>query len=195
MTEGRPFPDRIFWLDAEMTGLDVLGKDSIMEIACVVTDGELNVVAEGPELVFAMTNKQLKKMGPWCRKTHGESGLTQKCKDSDLTHEEGDEILADFIRKNCPKAPLAGNSVHADRQFMCKELPKSVKELHYRIIDVSSIKELAKRWYPGLPERNKDRKTGVGGAHTAKYDIYESIEELKHYRKNVFKDKASVSLD
>lgn len=109
-----------------------------------------------------------------------------------MTLEDGDEILSEFIRKHCPKAPLAGNSVHADRQFMCKELPKSVKELHYRIIDVSSIKELAKRWYPGLKERNKDRKTGVGGAHTAKYDIYESIEELKHYRANIFKDKANV---
>jgi oligoribonuclease (3'-5' exoribonuclease) len=79
-------------------------------------------------------------------------------RESHLTLEDGDEILSEFIKKHCPKAPLAGNSVHADRQFMCKELPKSVKELHYRIIDVSSIKELAKRWYPGLKERNKDRK-------------------------------------
>jgi len=85
-----------------------------------------------------------------------------------LTLEDGDEILSEFIRKHCPKAPLAGNSVHADRQFMCKELPKSVKELHYRIIDVSSIKELAKRWYPGLKERNKDRKVG--------FKFYEQME-------------------
>ena len=76
----RQFPDRIFWLDAEMTGLDVLGDDTLMELACVVTDGELNVVVEGPELVFGVSNRQLKKMGAWCRKTHGESGLTKKCR-------------------------------------------------------------------------------------------------------------------
>lgn len=114
------------------------------------TDGNLNIVQEGPELIFHISDGLLDTMDEWCTRTHGESGLTEKCRKSQLTIEQGDEIVSEFIQKHCPNMPLAGNSVHMDACFMRKEMPKSMKSLSYRIVDVSSIKELSKRWYPDL---------------------------------------------
>lgn len=140
----------LFWLDAEMTGLNYQGKDQIMEIACLVTDDKLNIIHEGPEMIFNISETLLESMDEWCTKTHGESGLTAKCKKSTMTIEEGDQIVSEFIKQYCPNAPLAGNSVHMDACFMRKEMPLSMNGLSYRIVDVSSVKELCKRWYPNV---------------------------------------------
>merc|ERR1712130_190248 len=180
----------LFWLDAEMTGLNYAGEDRIMEIACIVTDKELNVLVHGPELVFHLPDDLLQSMDEWCTKTHGKSGLTDKCRESKLSIAEGDQLVAQFIEQHCAGAPLAGNSVHMDKCFMMKEMPLTCQQLSYRIVDVSSVKEICRRWYPGVfnAAPSKISKTAIGGAHTAKYDIIKSIEELKYYRENIFVD-------
>ena len=111
---------RLFWVDCEMTGLDYMGKDKIMEFASVVTDGDLNVIKEGPEFVVHISDADLGAMDEWCTRTHGQTGLTEKCRNSKDTISQWDEKVAQFIRDNCPKAPIAGNSVHMDLNFMRK---------------------------------------------------------------------------
>ena len=136
------------WVDLEMTGLD-LDKDEIIEMACIVTDKNLNIVAESPELVINVREELLNGMDEWCTRTHTESGLVEQVKESKIRIQEADEMMSEFLRKaNVPKGvcPIAGNSVHMDKRFIDKYMKKFSAHLHYRIVDVSTIKEMAKRW-------------------------------------------------
>ncbi|KAK4699481.1 oligoribonuclease, partial [Phenoliferia sp. Uapishka_3] len=186
----------IVWIDCEMTGLaaylppPTLPKgqpflpDRILEIACIVTDGDLNPLDEGVEFIIRTEKAVLDRMNDWCIEQHGKTGLTTSCLESQFTMEEVDKLVASYVTKHCPDgmALLAGNSVHADLAFIKKDLPKLANVLHYRIIDVSSIKELASRWYPSLRLPAKS-----ASAHRALSDIQDSINELKYYRQNIFK--------
>ncbi|KAI9358822.1 ribonuclease H-like domain-containing protein [Pilaira anomala] len=165
-----------------MTGLDI-EKDHLIEIAVLITDGDLNIVAEGPELIIHQPKEVMDKMNEWCVQHHGASGLTKQVLESKISIEEAEKQVFEFLKEHVPKgvAPLAGNSVHADKVFLCKEMPSVVEQLHYRIVDVSTIKELAKRWYPQIA-KGVVKKAG----HRALDDIIESIEELKYYREHVF---------
>ncbi|KAI9478068.1 MAG: ribonuclease H-like domain-containing protein [Benjaminiella poitrasii] len=189
--------DPLVWIDCEMTGLDIQ-KDHLIEIAVLITDGDLNIVAKGPELVIHQPREVMDNMNAWCIEHHGASGLTQQVLDSKLTVQEAETQVCEFLKQHIPAgvAPLAGNSVHADKRFLSKEMPGLVDYLHYRIVgkfllfndnqfllllDVSTVKELTKRWYPKIA-------AGVvkKGGHRALDDIVESIEELKYYREHVF---------
>lgn len=176
--------ERLVWVDLEMTGLDVQ-KETIMEAAVLITDSELNMVAEGPNIILKVDNDLLDNMNDWCKDHHGKSGLTDKCRSSKITLSAGEDQLLQFIAQHTEKgkAPLAGNSVHADKRFLDKYMPKLMKHLHYRIVDVSTVKELCRRWYPedftGAPSKKL--------SHRALDDIRESIEELKYYRSTIFK--------
>ncbi|KAK7063198.1 Oligoribonuclease, mitochondrial [Halocaridina rubra] len=176
--------ERLVWVDLEMTGLDV-EKETIMEAAVIITDSELNLVAEGPNLAFTVEDNLLDNMNDWCKEHHGKSGLTAKCRNSDVTLAAGEDQLLQFIAQHTEKgkAPLAGNSVHADKKFLDKYMPKLMKHLHYRIVDVSTVKELCRRWYPEDISGAPPKKT----SHRALDDIRESIEELKYYRATIFK--------
>nr|GAT57829.1 predicted protein [Mycena chlorophos] len=177
----------MIWVDCEMTGLN-LEKDKILEIAVIITDGQLEPVDDGIEFIIQTPKESLDAMDEWCTKQHGHSGLTQACLDSPYSHEEVTKRVLAYIKKWVPQrrvGVLAGNSVHADRGFLVKQMPEVVEWLHYRIIDVSSIKELSRRWYPelGIPKLKESN-------HRALDDIRGSIEELKWYRRNVFKQPA-----
>ncbi|KAF2871922.1 oligoribonuclease-like protein [Massariosphaeria phaeospora] len=179
--------DPLVWIDCEMTGLDP-ETESIMSIACFVTDHNLNLADEdGYEVVIRHSKDDLDRMGEWCTKHHDESGLTQACLNSTTTPAEATEALLQYIKKNVPKAQsalLAGNSVHADRSFLVKAPYNAVIEhLHYRILDVSSIKEAARRWAPVDVLNKQPRKKML---HEARADILESIEEARFYREVFF---------
>lgn len=173
----------IVWVDLEMTGLDI-NNDHIIEMACLITDKDLNVIAEGPDLVIKQSDELLDGMNDWCKKTHGESGLTEQVRNSKIDLKTAEQMMLEFIKKYTPKGkcPLAGNSIHVDRIFLNKYMGDFLGHLHYRIIDVSTIKELAKRWYPEQKFFEK------AGAHRALGDIKESIKELKYYRSVLFKE-------
>lgn len=175
--------DRIVWIDCEMTGLD-LENDVLVEVAAVVTDSELTVLGEGINVVIAPPDAALAQMDPFVRDMHTSSGLLDVLADG-VTVAEAQERVVDHIRQWVPeagKAPLAGNSVGTDKAFLEREMPELVGHLHYRVIDVSSIKELARRWYPRIyfnsPAKN--------GGHRALADILESIDELRYYRAAMF---------
>jgi oligoribonuclease len=169
------------WIDLEMTGLDPETM-VILEIATVVTDADLNIIAEGPQIAINYPLDVLDRMEEWSRTHHQASGLTDRVKASAINCLQAEQETLKFVSAYCSKgeSPLCGNSVWQDRRFLVKHMPLLEAHFHYRIIDVSSIKELAKRWYPGLPpyQKNKD--------HLAMNDIRESIEELKYFRKNIF---------
>ncbi len=171
----------LVWIDLEMTGLNP-ETDHILEIASIVTDGELNILAYGPEIVINQSNEVLDSMNEWCVKQHGESGLTEKVRNSLITLADAEKLTLKFIRKltGRAKVPLCGNSIGQDKMFLMKYMPKVINQLHYRTVDVSTIKELASRWYPNLPRFAK--KT----SHRALDDIQESIAELKYYREQLF---------
>ncbi|KAI0260184.1 ribonuclease H-like protein [Gloeopeniophorella convolvens] len=176
----------LVWIDCEMTGLDYQ-NDRILEIAVLITNGNLDVMDDGLEFVIRTEKQVLDNMNEWCVKQHGASGLTSACLESKHTTEAVQEEVLQYIKKWVPQersAMLAGNSVHADRAFLAKDMPKIVEWLHYRIVDVSSIKELHRRWYPRrpLPDTVFRRET----KHRALDDIRGSIEELKWYRENIF---------
>ncbi|KAK5859211.1 hypothetical protein PBY51_003294 [Eleginops maclovinus] len=175
---------RMVWVDLEMTGLDI-EKDKIIEMACLITDSELNILAEGPNLIINQPKELLDGMSEWCKEHHGKSGLTQGVQDSKITLEQAEYEFLSFVRQHTPpgQCPLAGNSVHADKRFLDKFMPQFMYHLHYRIIDVSTIKELCRRWYPEEYRIVPHKKA----AHRALDDIQESIKELKFYRANVFK--------
>ncbi|KAI8646181.1 ribonuclease H-like domain-containing protein [Parasitella parasitica] len=181
----RMVKDPLVWIDCEMTGLD-LKKDRIIEIAVLITDGDLNIVGKGPELVIHQPKHVMDNMNEWCLQHHGNSGLTQQVLDSKITIQEAEKQVYEFLKEHVPRgiAPLAGNSVHEDKKFLLKEMPSVADHLHYRIVDVSTIKELCKRWYPEDASGVVKKLT-----HRAMDDIIESIEELKYYRKHVFKAK------
>ena len=173
----------LVWLDLEMTGL-IIATDVILEIACVITDGNLNVIAEGPSFIIHQPEEKLAAMGKWCQDHHGKTGLTNAVRASTITLEQAELETLAFIKKYCPihTAVLAGNTVWQDRNFLDKYMPSIVNYLHYRIVDVTAIKELVKRWYP----QDKNIEFKKSDRHRALSDVYESIEELRHYRRSFF---------
>ena len=174
---------RLVWLDMEMTGLDP-EKERIIEVAVVVTEPDLTIVAEGPVLVIHQPDTLLDAMDSWNRSTHGKSGLTDKVKASTLTEAQAEDQLIAFLAQHVPagKSPLCGNTVSQDRRFMFNYMPKLEQFFHYRTVDVSTIKELARRWRPELLKGFEKRSK-----HEALADIYESIDELKYYRETFIK--------
>ncbi|MGZ8154721.1 MAG: oligoribonuclease [Burkholderiales bacterium] len=176
-------PSRLIWIDMEMSGLDP-EKDRVLEVAIIVTDSLLNTVAEAPVLVVRQGNDVLDAMDDWNKSTHGKSGLVDRVKASTLTEGEAEERLLSFLSDLVPPriSPMCGNSVHQDRRFLARYLPRLEAFFLYRNLDVSTLKELARRWKPeimaGLTKHGK---------HEALADIYESIEELKYYREHFLK--------
>lgn len=179
-------PNNLVWMDLEMTGLDA-DKEVIIEIATIITDSDLNIVAEGPCLVINQDDEILKLMDEWNQRTHGASGLIQKVKQSTLSVEEAERITLDFIKQYVPykSSPLCGNSVQQDRRFLDRYMKDLTDYLHYRNIDVTTIKEVIRRWYP-----NGTRLPKKSDAHMALIDVRESINELIYYRNNFFTDYA-----
>lgn len=176
--------DELVWIDCEMTGLD-LGKDRLIEIAVLVTDGELNLLGDGLDVVIHADDESLDGMAEVVATMHRKSGLTEEVRSSAIDVPTAEAMVLDYIRghvKQAKTAPLAGNSIGTDRGFIARDMPALDGFLHYRMIDVSSIKELCRRWYPriyfGQPEK--------GLAHRALADIHESIRELKYYRGTAF---------
>jgi oligoribonuclease len=175
----------LVWMDLEMTGLDP-ARDVIVEIATIVTDDELEIVAEGPDLVVHQPDEALGAMEPIVVEMHTASGLLEAIKASTVSLEEAGAATLDFIKQHVPEprtVPLCGNSIGTDRRFLAVHLPAIEDHLHYRSVDVSTIKELTRRWYPGALEATPRKAT----AHRALDDIRESIEELRWYRQHVFK--------
>jgi oligoribonuclease len=174
---------RLVWLDLEMTGLDP-EKERIIEAAVVVTEPDLTFVAEGPVVVIHQSDELLNAMDKWNTSTHGKSGLTEKVRASTVTEEQAEEQLLEFLSKYVPagKSPLCGNTVGQDRRFLVKYMPRLEAFFHYRNLDVSTLKELALRWKPEVY-----RSFVKQSRHEALADIYESIEELKHYREHFIK--------
>lgn len=175
--------ENLVWIDLEMTGLDT-EVDTILEIATIITDGGLTILEEGPSLVIHQPDYVLDAMGEWVKDTHGKSGLTQAVKDSKVTLEQAELETLTFIQKYCQqkKGVLCGNSVWQDRNFLARYMPRITDYLHYRLVDVTSVKELLYRWYPGSPHLSFKKQD----MHRALPDIFESIEELRHYRKYFF---------
>lgn len=177
--------DRLVWIDLEMTGLDP-ERHVIVEVAAVVTDAELTVLGEGLDLVVHATEEQLGQMDDFVTKMHANSGLDEEIRTSTVTIEEAEEAVLRLVEKHCDPnhpAPLAGNSIATDRTFIRAYMPRLDKALHYRMIDVSTIKELARRWHPRAYYNQPDK----GMAHRALQDIIESIRELDFYRRSVFR--------
>lgn len=175
----------LVWIDMEMSGLDP-ATCGILEIAVLVTDGDLNEIAEGPDLVIHQPDELLAAMDEWNTKHHGESGLTERVRRSKVTLADAQQQVLDFLRPLAParKSPLCGNSVHQDRAFLARYMPDLEGYLHYRNIDVSTLKELVRRWYPDVPIPAKRE------AHRALSDIRESITELRYYRERVFRENS-----
>ncbi|MCW2611342.1 MAG: oligoribonuclease [Actinomycetota bacterium] len=176
--------DRLVWIDCEMTGLD-LGRDALIEVAALVTDSDLNVLGEGVDVVIRADDSLLDGMIDVVRDMHAKSGLTEEVRRSTVTVAEAERMVLDYVRQYVPEprtAPLCGNSIATDRGFLTRDMPALDDYLHYRMVDVSSVKELARRWYPrvyfGQPQK--------GLAHRALADIQESIRELEYYRRTVF---------
>ena len=172
--------DTLVWMDLEMTGLDP-EDNVIIEIATIITDDELNIVAEGPVIAVHQPDSELDKMDDWNVNTHGNSGLVERVKNSTVSMADAEKQTIDFIAQYVKKghSPLCGNSIHQDRRFLVKQMPLLEEYVHYRNIDVSTLKELAKRWKPSiLPGFKKS------GSHKALDDILESIAEMKYYREH-----------
>jgi oligoribonuclease len=175
--------DRLVWIDCEMTGLD-LRADALIEVAALVTDFELNVLGDGIDVIVKPPQEALDQMDEFVRTMHTSSGLLEEL-DSGLTMDEAEERVLGYIREHCAdgsRPPLAGNTVATDRSFLARDMPDLESFLHYRIVDVSSIKELSRRWYP----RTYFNAPAKSGNHRALADIQESIEELRYYRAAVF---------
>jgi oligoribonuclease len=176
--------DRLVWIDCEMTGLD-LGRDALIEIAALVTDGDLRVLGEGVDLVIHADEPLLAGMPDVVRDMHARSGLTEEVRRSSVTLREAEERVLAYIREHVPDprtAPLAGNSIATDRGFLTRDMPELDAHLHYRMVDVSSIKELCRRWFPRVFYAKPEK----GLAHRALADIRESIRELDYYRRTLF---------
>ena len=173
----------LIWIDMEMTGLD---PDTcvVLEIATIVTDAQLNVLAEGPVLAIHQSDEVLANMNEWCIDVHGKTGLTQRCRDSKISEHDAQAQTIAFLSQWVPagKSPLCGNTIGQDRRFMVKYMPELEAYCHYRSIDVSTIKELASRWQPDVLKGFNKK-----GVHLALADIQESIAELQYYRAHVFK--------
>ncbi|WP_320065347.1 oligoribonuclease [Micromonospora sp. RTGN7] len=179
-----PVADLLVWIDCEMTGLD-LGRDALIEVAALVTDPDLNVLGDGVDVVIHADEAALEGMPEIVRTMHAKSGLTEEVRRSVVTLAEAEDLVLEYVTshvKDPRTAPLCGNSIGTDRGFIARDMPRLDAHLHYRMIDVSSIKELCRRWYPrvyfGQPRK--------GLAHRALADIQESIRELEYYRRTVF---------
>lgn len=177
-----PDKSNLVWIDLEMTGLDPL-RDVIIEAAVLITDGDLNIIAHGPELAIHRSEAQLSVMNSWNRETHHGSGLIRRVRASEIEIDHAQTEIVEFVQQwtNKGQSPLCGNSVHQDKRFLYQEMPQLVDWLNYRIIDVSTVKELAKRWYPELGKFVKQQN------HRALDDIRESINELRWYREQMFR--------
>jgi len=175
--------DHLIWLDLEMTGLEP-EVDVILEIATIITDSQLTILAQGPVFAIKQSDEVLNNMNPWCIDHHGNSGLTQRCRDSRITLRQAEEATLAFVQQWVPqgKSPMCGNSIGQDRRFINKYMPEYEEHFHYRNLDVSTVKELARRWNP-----NALSKVVKTGAHLALDDIKESIAELKVYQQHFFK--------
>lgn len=170
--------NNLIWIDLEMTGLEVR-KDTIIEIATVVTDANLNVIAEGPVMAIHVEQARLDAMDEWCTTHHGNSGLTKRVQESQISLRDAELATLEFLKDYVPKgkSPMCGNSICQDRRFLIEEMPELEAFFHYRNLDVSTLKELAKRWVPSVYSSHQKKSV-----HLALDDIYESIAELKHYR-------------
>ena len=176
--------DTLVWIDCEMTGLD-LSSDLLIEVACIVTDGELNQLGDGIDLVISAPEQALLEMDPVVVNMHRESGLDKAVLASTLSLADAEAQVLDFVRQHVPeprKAPLCGNSIATDRAFIARDMPLLDAHLHYRMVDVSSVKELARRWYPRAYYASPTKR----GGHRALADILESVAELRYYREAVF---------
>jgi oligoribonuclease len=174
--------DLLVWMDLEMSGLEP-DRDVILEIATLITDASLTVIAEGPVLVVHQPDAVLAAMDDWNREHHGASGLSERVRASRLSIADIETQTLAFVGEHCTErsSPLCGNSIHQDRRFIARYMPRLDRYLHYRNIDVSTVKELARRWYPDQPPPEKKH------AHLALDDIRESIDELRFYRAHVFR--------
>lgn len=175
--------DNLIWIDLEMTGLEPK-TDVIIEIATIVTDSDLNILAEGPSLAIHQSDAILEAMDEWCTNQHGNSGLTQRVKDSVISESDAEQQTITFLQEFVDKgaSPMCGNSIGQDRRFLNKYMPELEAFFHYRNLDVSSLKELAKRWNPSVADGVVKK-----GSHLAMDDIRDSINELKHYRDHFLK--------
>ncbi|MCC9000703.1 MAG: oligoribonuclease [Candidatus Contendobacter sp.] len=174
-------PDNLIWIDLEMTGLEPQ-TDLIIEIATLITDSQLNILAEGPVLAIHQSDAALAAMDDWNRKQHGESGLVDRVRASRVNEREAETRTLEFLSQYAPKgkSPICGNSICQDRRFLARCMPELEAYFHYRNLDVSTIKELARRWYPNLKGFSKT------SAHLALQDIRDSIAELRFYRERLF---------
>jgi oligoribonuclease len=179
----RPNEMNLIWVDLEMTGLEP-DTDRIIEIAVVVTDMHLNTIAEGPVFAIHQSDETMDKMDAWNKGTHGRSGLIERVKNSTVSEEQAEAALIAFLKQFVPagKSPMCGNTICQDRRFMARTMPKLEAFFHYRNLDVSTLKELCRRWKPELVGGFKKHQK-----HTALADIIESVEELKYYREHFIK--------
>ena len=176
--------ERLVWVDCEMTGLD-LARDALIEVAVVVTDADLAPLDDGLDIVINVADDVLDTMIPFVRDMHASSGLTDAVRASTTTLGDAEDQVLEYVRRHVPderSAPLCGNSIATDRGFLARDMPRLDQHLHYRMIDVSSLKELAKRWYPRVYQSQPPK----GLAHRALADINESIQELTYYRATLF---------
>jgi oligoribonuclease len=185
----RPDENRLVWIDMEMTGLNP-SVDRIIEVAIVVTDNSLSVLAHSEAFAIAQADERLDAMDQWNKSTHGRSGLLERVRASRLTEADAEQRLLDFLAGLVPpgKSPMCGNSVCQDRRFMARYMPRLEAWFHYRNLDVSTVKELCRRWRPEVARGFTKR-----GAHTALADILESIEELRHYRDRFVRVESDAS--
>lgn len=185
--------DRLVWMDLEMTGLD-LSRHVIVEVAALVTDAELNILGEGVDLVVSATEDELAEMDDFVTNMHQTNGLLDEIRSSTVSLKDAEDAVLALIEEHCAPehpAPLAGNSIATDRSFIREQMPRLDKALHYRMVDVSSIKELARRWFPRVYFNQPDK----GMAHRALADIVESIRELDFYRRAAFVGEPGPSSD
>jgi oligoribonuclease len=185
--------DLLVWIDCEMTGLD-LDKDALIEVAALVTDANLNILGEGIDVVIHTDDERLDDMLQVVREMHDKSGLTDEVRASTLTVKDAEDMVMEYITAHLPEpksAPLCGNSIATDRGFLARDMHRLDTHLHYRMIDVSSVKELCRRWYP----RTYYGQPAKGLAHRALADIKESIRELEYYRRTVFVPVPGLDVD
>ena len=174
----------LIWIDLEMTGLQPKNHH-IIEVATVVTDSELTVLAVGPVIAIKTAQSNLDAMDEWCTTHHGNSGLTKRVQESAVSLQEAERMTLEFLKEYVPvgKSPMCGNTICQDRRFMVEQMPELEQYFHYRNLDVSTLKELAVRWSPEVFQSLNKQNT-----HLALEDVLESIDELKHYRKHLFKE-------